>query len=91
MKINPSQIQAYRNALDPLRSTANQPAAQGRTTGKAEGSKASPEIAGSKFVDMLSKAEKQYLAEKFDTAATRKLQSASDSGRVRGRLVDIRV
>lgn len=91
MKINPSQIQAYRNIPDPARISGNQTGMQGQSAGRASGSKASAEIAGSRFLDMLSKAEKQFLADKFDTTATRKSQSDLQIGKDRGRLLDIRV
>lgn len=91
MKINPSQIQAYRNSIDPLRSPVNQTVPQGRKAERIGGSKAASDIAGSKFIDMLSRAEKQFLAERFNSAASRKIQSSSEISRVRGRLLDINV
>ncbi|MBU1318037.1 MAG: hypothetical protein KKG33_07315 [candidate division Zixibacteria bacterium] len=91
MKINPNLIQAYRNIPDPGRVAAQQQGNSGKSVGRASRGKASVEITGSDFLSMLSKAEKQFLSDKFSTTTTRKADSDSRVSSQRGRLLDIRV
>jgi len=57
----------------------------------ASGATRSPEIDGSKFEDMLSKAEKQFILEKFlDVAQASKLQTPPSLEETKGRNLDIK-
>jgi len=91
VKINPNLIQAYRNIPDPGRIAAQQQGSSEKSVGRARSGRAPAEIAGSDFLSTLSKAEKQFLADKFSTTTTRKADSDLHVSSERGRLLDIRV
>ena len=70
MKVNPSSIQAYRNMMQPARISSN-PAERGAADRPQPGAKLKASgIESSQFIDLLSKAERDYLTEKFPARAS---------------------
>ena|GEM_PF-2853009 len=91
MRVNPSHIQAYRNMAAQIRPAALEQQPVDRTSVQATGRRKAVKIEGSEFINYLSKAEKNFLVEKFPVAKHPSTRADGGFGdKTRGTYLDLK-
>ena len=92
MKIHSDPVQAYRDIASQFRrSTSPQKVDESKTQQKSSSVNAGAEINGAKFLDYLSKAERQFLSEVFTANTRRSARTSSGSAnQTLGKLMDVK-
>ena len=90
MRISPNAINAYQTQAVKFRKIEQDLAGVQKKRQSQSASEAA-EIKGAKFLEMLSKAERQFLADKFRSDRIRASRNGDNTpDRIRGRLLDIK-
>ena len=92
MKIHSDPVQAYRDIASQFkRSTPPQTTDVNKIQQKGSSVSADAEIDGAKFLDYLSKAERQFLSEVFTANTSRSTQATGGSAnKTLGKLLDVK-
>jgi hypothetical protein len=91
VRVNPSHIQAYRNMAAQVRPVTPEQQRVDRASVQATGKRKAVEIEGSEFINYLSKAEKNFLVERFTAAEHPSTRSNGGFGdKTRGTYLDLK-
>ena len=91
MRVNPSHIQAYRSMAVQIQPGPSEGQRFDRAHAAASTGRNKLEIEGSTFANLLSKAEREFIIEKFSESSSPSGHTAGESrGRTRGVYLDVK-